>query len=84
MNYDLCDLLNRKMENANGHLAEFPKNLFINFKIQLMNLLNIFAQKTIFKLQKTKIAIMNALLFGFIEMAKYLIKQMILINPQDE
>ena len=33
MNYDLCDLLNRKMENANGYLPEnFPNRS--NFKNQ--------------------------------------------------
>jgi len=24
MNYDLCDLLNRKLEHANGYLQDFP------------------------------------------------------------
>jgi len=32
MNYDLCDLLNRKMENTNGHLAEFPKKSIYKFQ----------------------------------------------------
>ena len=33
MNYDLCDLLNRKMENANGYMSEnFPNRS--NFKNQ--------------------------------------------------
>ena len=35
MNYDLCDLLNRKMENANGYLPEnFPnRSVFKNQNI---------------------------------------------------
>ena len=32
MNYDLCDLLNRKMENTNGHLTEFPKKSIYKFQ----------------------------------------------------
>ena len=38
MNYDLCDLLNRKMENANGYLPEnFPnRSLFKNQNIFLV------------------------------------------------
>jgi len=32
MNYDLCDLLNRKMENTNGHVAEFPKKSIYKFQ----------------------------------------------------